>query len=118
MERMIERIFKQALIIIPIVAAISFFFSEWRFPLSVLIGGIVFLVSLRSLAWAVKKYLGKAMGQQIIIGISTIKILLIFLVLATLATLKLINIIGLVLGFITSLIITVKEGFITARREI
>lgn len=118
MERMIKRIFKQAIIIIPIIAIISFFFAEWRFPLSVLIGGIVFLLSLWSIAWAVKKYLCKAMAQQIIIGISTIKILLIFFVLAILAMFKLINIIGLVIGFIISLLIAVKEGFLTAKQEV
>lgn len=118
MERMTKRIFKQAIIIVPIIAVISFFFAEWRFPLSVLIGGMVFLVSLWSIAWAVKKYLGKAMAQLIIIGISTIKIFLIFVILAILATLKLINIIGLVIGFIVSLLIAVKEGFLTAKQEV
>lgn len=117
MEIMIKRIFKQALIVISVLAAISFFFAEWRFPLSVMIGGIIFLASLWSIFWAVRKFLGSAMAHPIIIGISSVKILLIFVILAALAMFGLINIVGLMTGFIASLIITVKEGFIAARQE-
>jgi len=117
METMIKKIFKQSLILISILAAISIFFAEWRFPLSVIIGGIIFLASLWSIFWSVRKFLGKAMAHPIIIGISTIKILLIFIVLVALAMLGLINVVGLMTGFIASLIVTVKEGFIAARQE-
>ncbi len=117
MEIMIKKIFKQALIAIAIVVMISFFFTEWRFPFSVIIGGIIFLASLWSIFWAVRKFLGKAMAQPIIIGISSIKILFIFIILAILAILELINVVGLVTGFVVSLIITLKEGFITVKHE-
>lgn len=117
MEIMIKKTFKQSLILISILAAGSVFFMEWRFPLSVIIGGIIFLASLWALSWAVKKYLGKPMGQIIIVGISAMKILSIFIILAALAMLGLINVVGLMTGFVASLMVTLKEGFIAARQE-
>ncbi len=117
MEIMIKKIFKQSLILISVLAAISVFFAEWRFPLSVMIGGIIFLASLWSIFWAVRKFLGQAMAHPIIIGISTIKILAIFIILVALAMLGIINVVGLMTGFIASLIVTVKEGLVAARQE-
>lgn len=116
-ETMTKRINKQAAVVIALLAIVSVFFTEWRFPLSIIIGGIIFLASFWVIIWAVRKFAGKHMAQPIIMGISTLKILLIFAVLIVLAILKLINITGLVIGFTVSLIIMTKEGFIAARKE-
>lgn len=117
MEIMIKKTLKQSLILVSLLAVGSVFFMEWRFPLSIIIGGFIFLASLWVLSWAVKKYLGKPMGQVIIVGISALKILLIFIILVALAMLGIINIVGLMTGFVASLMVTLKEGFIAARQE-
>ncbi len=117
MEIMIRRIYKQTPIIISILAIISSFFTEWRFPLSIIIGSIIFLMSLWSIIWAAKKFIYQGSGQPAIIVVSTLKILLIFGLLVVLAMLELINVIGFLTGFTVSLLITAKEGFIAARRE-
>jgi hypothetical protein len=117
MEIMIKKTFKQSLILISLLAIASVFFMEWKFPLSVIIGGIIFLASLWVLSWAVRKFLGKPMGQVIIVGISALKILVIFIILIALAMLGIINVVGLMTGFVVSLIVTLKEGFIAARQE-
>ncbi len=117
MEIMIKKTFKQSLILVSLLAAGSVFFMEWKFPLNVMIGGILFLASLWVLSKVVKQFLGKPMGQMIIVGVSALKILVIFIMLIALAMLGIINVVGLMTGFVASLIVTLKEGFIAARQE-
>lgn len=117
MEIMIKRIYKQTPIVISILAIISSFFTEWRFSLSIIIGSIIFLASLWSIIWAVRKFVYQGSAQPGIIVISTLKLLIIFALLVVLAMLELINVIGFVTGFTASLMITAKEGFIAARQE-
>ncbi len=117
MEIMIKRIYKQTPIIISILAIISSFFTEWRFPFSVIIGSIVFLASLWSIVWAVKKFLYQGSAQASIVVVSALKMLAIFALLVALAMLELINVIGFITGFTVSLMITAKEGFIASRKK-
>lgn len=118
MEIMIKRIYRQTPIVISIIAIISSFFAEWRFPLSVIIGSVIFLASLWSIVWAVNKFLHKGYAQAGIMFISALKMILIFTLLVVLAMLELINVVGFVTGFTVSLMMTAKEGFIASRRKI
>lgn len=118
MEIMIKRIYKQTPIVVSLLAIVSAFFTEWRFSFSIIIGSIIFLASLWSIVWAVKKFLYHGSGQISIVVLSALKMLIIFAFLVFLAMLELINVIGFIIGFTVSLIITAKEGFIASRKKI
>jgi len=115
---MIQRITKQSLIIIPALAATSFFFpdTDWLFAFNVILGGGISLFSFRTVAWSVRKFLGMQMVQPVIMGISILKVILIFLFLVILAYFRLIMPIPLMVGFVLVLAIVIKEGFIASRK--
>jgi F0F1-type ATP synthase assembly protein I len=117
MPEMIQRTTKQSLIIIPALAATSFFFSDWLFAFNILLGGGISLFSFRTVAWSVRKFLGMQMVQPVIMGISILKVTLIFLFLVILAYFRLIMPIPLMVGFILVLAIVIKEGFIASRKD-
>ena len=117
MPQMIQRTTKQSLIIIPALAAASFFFSDWLFAFNILLGGGISLFSFRTVAWSVRKFIGMQMVQPVIMGISILKVTLIFLFLVILAYFRLIKPIPLMVGFIIVLAIVIREGFIASRKD-
>ena len=116
MPQMIQRTTKQSLIIIPALAATSFFFTDWLFALNVLLGGGISIFSFRTVAWSVQKFIGTQMVQPVIMGISILKVILIFIFLVILAYFRLIKPIPLMVGFVLVLAIMIKEGFIASRK--
>ncbi|MCX8031251.1 MAG: ATP synthase subunit I [Thermodesulfovibrionales bacterium] len=115
---MIKRIYKQSTIFISLLALGSYFFTEWRFAVSIIIGSIIFLASLWSIAWGVKKFLYQGSGQISMIALSGAKMIIIFALLVFLAKLEIINVVGFLTGFTVSLMITAKEGFTAARKNL
>jgi F0F1-type ATP synthase assembly protein I len=116
MPQMIKRITKQSLLTIPILASLSLFFTGWLFPFNIILGGGISLFSFRTVAWAVRKFIGMQMVQPVIMGISILKVLLIFIFLIIFAYFRLLLPIPLMVGFIVVLAIVIKEGFITSRK--
>lgn len=114
--QMIQRITKQALIIVPPLAAILFFFTDWLFALNIVLGGAISFFSFKVMAWAVRNFLGQQMAQAIIMGLSLAKILAIFVVLVILAYFQLIRAIPLLAGFTLVLAIVIKEALIAAKK--
>jgi F0F1-type ATP synthase assembly protein I len=84
--------------------------------LNILLGGGISLLSFRTVAWTVRKFLGMQMAQPAIMGISILKVTLIFLFLVILAYYRLISPIPLMVGFIIVIAIVIKEGFIASRK--
>lgn len=116
-ELMVKRIYKQSAIMLIASAVISIFFAEWRFSLSILIGGIVGIGNLRGVVWSVKALLGAEQAQSKMMVLSMFRLFGIFFVLAALAVFKIINAYGLLAGFTIVFIIMIKEGLIAAKRE-
>ncbi|HMK44771.1 MAG TPA: hypothetical protein VK445_11610 [Dissulfurispiraceae bacterium] len=119
MDQMTARIHKLAFIIIPLMAAGAgiIWWPAWRLPFSIATGGLLSLASLRIIIWAVKRFLNVHMGQTIIMGISTLKILALFSVMVALAVMGLLHVVGMVIGFTTVLVITTIEGYRAARAD-
>ncbi|MGE5237206.1 MAG: ATP synthase subunit I [Chloroflexota bacterium] len=118
MKEMVRRVARHSVYAVIPLSLLSFVFpnADWRLAFSTLLGGAISLGSFRAITWAVEKFLGKPMGQAIIIGISSVKILLIFVLLAVLAMFKLIHPVGVTVGFTVVLAIIVKEGLTFARK--
>lgn len=126
-ELMIQRIYKQSIFIVVPLSLASIFFTgwDWRFSLSILIGGFVGMLNLRAIVWSVKTIFGFEEGgtplvpqkaQTKMLVLSMFRLLIIFSILIILTIFKVIKVYGLLIGFTVVFIIIVKEGLIAAKK--
>ncbi len=116
-ELMAQRIYKQCAFVLIPAAAVSLFFLDWQFPLSILVGGLIGIGHLKGIIWAVKSLLGVELARAKMIALSMFKVLVIFSVLLILVILKAINLYGLLIGFTVVLIVIIKEGLIASKQS-
>jgi F0F1-type ATP synthase assembly protein I len=117
-ELMIKRIYRQSIFAIIPLSFISIFFTswDWRFSLSILIGGFIGILNLRGIVWSVRSLLGAEKAQTKMMVLSMFRLLVIFSILIILAIFKVIKAYGLLIGFTIVFIIIVKEGLIAAKK--
>jgi hypothetical protein len=116
-REVIKRINKQTFILVPLLALASYLLWQNEIvSFNVILGGFISWLSLRELAWAVKKFFGKPMFQLTVIGLSYLKLGAIFLFLWFIAIKGLFNIKGLLIGFIAILILSTKEAYIYIKK--
>jgi hypothetical protein len=115
-QLMVQRITRYVLIIIPVLAGGSLFFYEWLVGFNILLGGAIGLFSVRSIAWAAGKFVGKPMGQVALMGLNFVKLFIIFLIMAALAIAGLVMPLPFVLSFTLVIGIILREGFLASRR--
>jgi len=117
-KEVIKKINRQTLILVPALALASYLlWQDEIVAFNVILGGFISWLSLRELAWAVKKFFGKPMFQLTVIGLSYLKLGAIFLFLWFIAIKGLFNIKGLLIGFIAILIISAKEAYIYVKKQ-
>lgn len=117
-REVIRRINRQTIIFVPILATASYLiWQDEIVAFNVILGGFISWLSLRELAWAVKKFFGKPMFQLTIIGLSYLKLGVIFLFLWFIAIKGLFNIKGLLIGFIAILIVSAKEAYVYIKKQ-
>ncbi|GEM_PF-485338 len=117
-KEVIKKINRQTLIIVPILAGLSYLiWQDWIVSFNVVLGGFISWFSLRELAWAVKKFFGKPMFQLTVIGLSYIKLGAIFLFLWFFAIKGLFNIKGLLIGFLVILVVSAKEAYLYIKKQ-
>ncbi len=117
MEFIGPKIYKQSAFILVSLAVISVFFIEWRFPLSILIGGLIGIGNMKGIQWSVNALLGTEGAYIKIVVLSMLKLFIVFSILIMLVIFKIINAYGFLIGFTVVLIITVKEGLIRGRDD-
>ena len=117
MELMLNRIYKQAAFILIPVAIAAFFFTEWRFSFSILIGGLIGIVNLKGLAWSVKGLLGTEKASAKMMALSMFKLFFIFSILIILAVVGVLKAYGLLIGFTIFFILMIKEGLLFSKKE-
>jgi hypothetical protein len=117
-REVIKRINKQTFILVPLLALASYLLWQNEIvSFNVILGGFISWLSLRELAWAVKKFFGKPKFQLTVIGLSYLKLGAIFLFLWFIAIKGLFNIKGLLIGFIAILIVSAKEAYIYIKKQ-
>ncbi|MCS7164111.1 MAG: ATP synthase subunit I [Thermodesulfovibrio sp.] len=117
-KEVIKKINRQTFILVPFLAILSYLIWQNEIvAFNVILGGMISWLSLRELAWAVKKFFGKPFFQLTVIGLSYIKLGAIFLFLWFIAIKGWFNIKGLLIGFIAILIISTKEAYLYVRRQ-
>ncbi len=118
-ELMIKRIYKQSIFVAIPLSLVSIFVTswDWRFSLSILIGGFIGILNLRGIVWGIRSLLGTEKAQTKMVFLSFFRLLVLFSILLILAIFKVINAYGLLIGFTVVFIIMIKEGLIAAKRE-
>ncbi len=117
-KEVIKRINRQTLFLVPLLAVGSYFIWQKEIvAFNVVLGGFISWLSVRELAWAVKKFFGKPLFQLKIIGLSYIKLGFIFIFLWFIAIKGWFDIRGLLIGFIAILILSTKEAYIYVKRQ-
>lgn len=116
-EIMVQRIYKYCALILVPASAVSFFLTDWRFSLSILVGGLIGIGNLRGIVWGVKALLGVESARVKMMVLSMFRILVIFSILLILVFLKAINPYGLIIGFTVVFIIIIIEGLRASRRR-
>jgi hypothetical protein len=117
-ELMAQRIYRQCTFVLIPAAIISAFLSDWRFPLSILVGGLIGVGNLKGIILTVNAMLGVKMARAKMMALSMFKILMIFSVLLILIILKAINPYGLLIGFTVVIIIIIKEGLRASKKRL
>lgn len=105
-----KRIYKQGILILLPVAAISAFFDWRKYPLSILIGGILGLVNLRGLVRGVENLVGTFRPTAKLVIFSILRLGILAAVLTILIALRLVSIMGLLMGFTVVFFVIMKEG--------
>jgi F0F1-type ATP synthase assembly protein I len=118
-ELMIKRIYKQSIFVVIPLSLVSIFFTswDWRFSLSILIGGFIGILNLIGILWIVRSLLGTEKVQTKMVFLSFFRLLVLFSILLILAIFKVINAYGLLIGFTVVFIIIVKEGLTSAKND-
>lgn len=117
MKEMISVINRQAALVVLPLAVISFFVFDWRFALSVMIGGLIGVLNFKGLCWSVNSLLGIEKAETKMMFLSFFRLLIIFSVLVALAVFGILRASGLLAGFTVVFIIIVKEGLLKSIRE-
>jgi len=114
---MIQKTTKYTLIIIPILAAAAFYFTDWMYSFNIVLGGCISLLSFRAMAWAVRSFLGTQVAQAAIMGLSILKVLLIFTFLVALQYFfRIIRPVPFLASFTLVLAIIIKEALAVAKK--
>jgi len=108
---LVKRTFKQTVIILVPLSILSAFIEWKRLPLSILVGGILGLVNLRSLARGVEGLMGsyRPTGAKLVV-FSLLRLAILACFLAVLLIYRLVNPFGLLIGFTVVFISIMKEG--------
>lgn len=113
----IKKIYRQSAFLLIPVALISAVFDWKKFPVSILIGGILGIANLKGLSWGVSGLVGTGRVSGKLVFFSLIRLSILFAILIILFWLKLINVFGIFIGFTLVLMLLLKEGLKSAKDE-
>lgn len=114
---LIKRIYKQGILILLPLAAISAIFEWKKLPISILLGGILGLANLKGLAWGLKDFATSYRPSGKVIFLSLVRFFILAFLLFILALLKLINLLGILIGFTVVFALIIKEGLRVAKES-
>lgn len=119
METMIKKITSRSALLLAPLALLSLLLTggDWRFGVSILLGGLVGLANLKGLVWSVTALLDTGGARGKIVFLSLFKLLIIFTVILVLAVLRLVNLFGLLVGLTVVVVLILKEGFAAHKND-
>jgi hypothetical protein len=112
---LIKRTYKQSIIILLSLSMLSAFIEWKKFPISILVGGILGLANLGGIARAVEGLIRKHRSSGRLIFFSIFRLTILASILTILVVYKLVNIFGVLIGFTVVVIVILKEGLRAAK---
>lgn len=119
MEALLKKINKRSALLLAPLALLSLLPTQgdWRFAVSIFLGGLVGLANLKGLVWSVTALLDADGARGKIVFLSLFKLLIIFTVVLVLAVLKLVSLFGLLIGLTVVVILILKEGLAAHKND-
>jgi hypothetical protein len=114
---LVKKIYKQSIIILIPLAALSAFIEWKKLPISILVGGILGLVNLSGLARGVQGIIGTYRPTGKLFIFSLLRLAILACVLGILIIYKLVNVLGILIGFTVVFISILKEGLRSAKES-
>ncbi len=112
----LKRIYKHAVLVLIPLSFLSAFYEWKRFPISILMGGVLGLLNLKGLAWALKDFAEyRPTGKVIFSSIARFFVMASLLIL--LVMLKVIHPVGILIGFTVVFFFIIIEGLRIARES-
>ncbi len=115
---MVRRINRISAALLLIAALVSALFDWKKFPLGIIVGGVLALANLKGIQWGVRGIADPEVASQMkgrIIFFSLFRLLILFIILAVLLYLRIVNIWGVMIGLTIVFVTTMIEGLREAR---
>ena len=113
----LKRIYKLTFFILIPLAGLSAFYEWKKFPVSILLGGILGLLNLKGLAWGLKDFAASYRPSGKVIFSSLVRFFLMAFILIILVIEKLIHPVGILIGFTVVFALILKEGLRIAKES-
>jgi hypothetical protein len=114
---LVKRIYKQGIIILIALAALSAFFEWKKIPVSILLGGVLGLLNLKGLAWGLRDFATSARPSGKVVFFSLVRFFILAFILIILVIEKLVNPVGILIGFTVIFVLVLKEGLRIAKES-
>ena len=113
----LRRIYKLAIFILVPLSALSAFYDWKKFPVSILLGGVLGLLNLKGLAWGLKDFATSYRPSGKVIFSSLVRFFVLAFILIVLVIQKLIHPVGILIGFTVIFVLILKEGLRFAKES-
>jgi hypothetical protein len=113
----LKRIYKLAVFILIPLAVLSAFYEWKKFPISILLGGVLGLLNLKGLAWGLKDFATSLRPSGKVIFSSIARFFIMAFVLIILVIEKLVHPVGILIGFTVVFALILKEGLRIAKES-
>jgi hypothetical protein len=112
---LLKRIYKQALLILLPLSALSAFIEWKKLPLGILAGGVLGLLNLRGLVRGVEGLIGAYRPTAKIVIFSLLRFTILAAILTILVAFRIANVFGILIGFTVVFLMIIKEGLRVAK---
>lgn len=114
---MMQKIYKQAALIVVPLAVASAFIEPKKLPLGIVVGALLAAINFRGMHRNLQSLIGTYRPTAKLVILSIGRLLIMFSVIIFLAVAKVVNLIGLMVGFTVVVVLVVKEGFLAAKEK-
>jgi len=112
---LVKRTFRLSVIILLPLSILSAFIEWKKLPISILVGGILGLLNLRSLARGVERLVGTNRPTGKLLFFSILRLTILACILTILLVYRLVNPLGILIGFTVVFASIIKEGLKSAK---
>ncbi len=114
---MVKKIYKQGIVILPVLAALSALLDWKIWPLSIAVGGLLGQANLKAMVWGIEGLVSSPRASGVLIFFSMLRLIAVCIILVILLSFRLVNILGVIGGFTVVFALVIKEGMAYAKED-